>query len=74
MELIGPNRDMVCDMFWEEDARLILALPVHEDWPNKVACILTRQVSLVYKVLTKFVRQTSCARKVEVAHMVVEPW
>ena len=41
VELFDPFRgswdqDMVCDMFWGEDAKIILALPVHEDRPNKL--------------------------------------
>lgn len=49
---------MVCDMFWGKDAKIILALPVHEDRPNKLPWNfdgLTQRDFSACGALTKFV-------------------
>ena len=45
-------------MFWGEDAKIILALPVHEDRPNKLPWNFDPKGFSACGALTKFVGQT----------------
>lgn len=75
-ELIDPitgdwDREMVQDTFWEDDAKLLLALPVHEDRPNKLTWHIF-SVRSAYKLCREDLLRTQAnanGQKVLVAQM-----
>ena len=57
----GWDVELVKDIFWQEDADLILALPVHE---GRRLGIMISKVHSVLKVPIKFVGRTACVQDV----------
>lgn len=62
----GWDVELVKDIFWQEDADLILALPVHEGRPNTLAWHYDKQgtfsVKSAYKVCRSDSMRARCKR------------